>query len=467
MEWNRGRFGQWAGRAYLSITGIEGGINPWRKQPDCRLAGLRRQGDNLRMSPAPGTSPMKVLIVEDSLVTRRLLRTCLQKWQYEVEEAEHGAQAWEFFQHDHCPLVLTDWLMPEMDGLELTRRIRACDLPGYVYIILLTAKSEKADLVAAMDAGADDFLVKPFDPDELRVRMREGQRIIALERKLAEQNRQLREAQAALVQSEKLASLGQLAAGMAHEINNPVAYVTNNLAVLNRDVRSVMNVLQAYRRGAEVLARADPSLAAQVAALEETADLEWVQENLPKLFGASLEGLSRVRNIVQNLREFARLDAAELDELDLNAALTSTLDVLRRDLDEKQLSVSTRFEPLPPVVCRPGKIHQVFHNLLLNAIQASQTQGSIELRTAAEQDQALVDVQDHGPGIDPVHLPHIFEPFFTTRAVGRGAGLGLSICYGIIRDHGGSIEVDSQLGRGSTFRVRLPFRLQPTQDPNR
>jgi signal transduction histidine kinase len=188
---------------------------------------------------------------------------------------------------------------------------------------------------------------------------------------------------------------------------------------------------------------------------------------LPKLFGASLEGLSRVRNIVQNLREFARLDAAELDELDLNAALTSTLDVLRRDLDEKQLSVSTRFEPLPPVVCRPGKIHQVFHNLLLNAIQASQTQGRIELRTAAEQDQALVDVQDHGPGIDPVHLPHIFEPFFTTRAVGRGAGLGLSICYGIIRDHGGSIEVDSQLGRGSTFRVRLPFRLQPTQDPNR
>jgi two-component system NtrC family sensor kinase len=113
------------------------------------------------------------------------------------------------------------------------------------------------------------------------------------------------------------------------------------------------------------------------------------------------------------------------------------------------------------VVCRPGKIHQVFHNLLLNAIQASQPGGIIELRTAIDRDRALVEVQDHGSGIAPEHLPRLFEPFFTTKAVGRGAGLGLAICYGIIRDHGGAIEVDSQLGRGSTFRVRLPFTSEP------
>jgi signal transduction histidine kinase len=404
---------------------------------------------------------MKVLIVEDSLVMRRLLRSSLQKWQYEVTEAEDGARAWELFRHEHFPLVLTDWLMPEMDGLELTRRIRACELPSYVYIILLTAKSEKEDLVTAMDAGADDFLAKPFDSDELRVRMREGQRIIELELKLAEQYRQLRMTQAALVQSEKLASLGQLAAGMAHEINNPVAYVTNNLAVLNRDVRSVVEVLRAYRRGADVLAQADPRLAAEVAELEAAGDLAWIEENLPHLFAASLEGLGRVRNIVQNLREFARLDAAELDELDLNAALASTLEILAHDVQEKQLAVRTDFAQLPPVVCRPGKIHQVFHNLLLNAIQASQPGGIIELRTAIDRDRALVEVQDHGSGIAPEHLPRLFEPFFTTKAVGRGAGLGLAICYGIIRDHGGAIEVDSQLGRGSTFRVRLPFTSEP------
>lgn len=406
---------------------------------------------------------MKVLIVEDSLVMRRLLRSSLQKWHYEVTEAEHGAQAWELIRHEHFPLVLTDWLMPEMDGLELIRRIRECELPSYVYIILLTAKSEKEDLVAAMDAGADDFLAKPFDSDELRVRMREGQRIIELELKLAEQYRQLRMTQAALVQSEKLASLGQLAAGMAHEINNPVAYVTNNLAVLNRDVRCVIEVLRAYRRGADVLAQADPRLAAEVAQLEAAGDLAWIEENLPRLFAASLEGLGRVRNIVQNLREFARLDAAELDELDLNAALASTLEILARDVQEKQLAVQTDFGPIPPVVCRPGKIHQVFHNLLLNAIQASQPRGTIDLRTATDRDQALVEVQDHGCGIAPDHLPRLFEPFFTTKAVGCGAGLGLAICYGIIRDHGGTIEVDSQHGRGSTFRVRLPFSSQPAQ----
>jgi signal transduction histidine kinase len=407
---------------------------------------------------------MKVLIVEDSSVTRRLLRSSLQKWQYEVTEAEHGAQAWELFRHEHFPLVLTDWLMPEMDGIELIRLIRECDLPSYVYIILLTAKSEKEDLVTAMDAGADDFLAKPFDPDELRVRIREGQRIITLERKLAEQNRQLRMTQAALVQSEKLASLGQLAAGMAHEINNPVSYVTNNLAVLNRDVRSVMQVLGAYRGAAAALMQADPQRAAELAELETDADLPWIEENLPHLFAASLEGLARVRNVVQNLREFARLDNAELDELDLQAALASTLEVLAREIEGKQLTIQTAYGQIPPVLCQPSKIHQVFHNLLLNAIQASPPQGIIEVRTAVARDQALIDVQDHGGGIEPADLPRLFEPFFTTRAVGHGAGLGLAICYGIVRDHGGSIEVDTKLGQGSTFRVRLPLSPQPAQE---
>ena len=401
---------------------------------------------------------MKVLIADDSLVMRRLLQKCLQTWQYEVVEAEDGAQAWELFQQGDFALVLTDWLMPEMDGLELTRHIRSRDIPGYVYIILLTAKAEKADLVEAMDAGADDFLVKPFDRDELRVRMRAGERIIHLERTLGEQNRQLREAQAALVQSEKLASLGQLAAGMAHEINNPVAYVTNNLAVLSRDVRSVMDVLQTYRSGAGALARADPELAAAATQLEEECDLAWIQENLPRLIEASVQGLTRVRDIVKNLRDFARLDEAELDSLDLNVALQCTVEVLRHEIEAKQITLKTRFGELPPVVCRPGKVNQVFHSLLLNAIQASESGGTICLRTTARQDEAVVEIQDHGCGIDATNLSRIFEPFFTTRPVGRGAGLGLAICYGIVGNHGGSIEADSQIGQGSTFRVKLPFR---------
>ena len=404
---------------------------------------------------------IRVLIADDSLVMRRVLEATLHAWQYEVVVAENGARAWDIFQHGDFPLVLTDWLMPEMDGLELIRRIRGRGTPHYVYVILLTAKSEKEDLVLAMDAGADDFLAKPFDQDELRVRVREGQRIINLQRTLAEQNRQLQETQAALVQSEKLASLGHLAAGLAHEINNPLSYVINNLAVLDRDMRSVLELVQAYRRG---WIRRDDEAAAEVVRLEEACDLPWFQGNALRLIQGSLEGLGRVRDIVSSLRDFARLDEAELDEVDLNAALRSTLGVLHYELDAKQISLSAPLAEILKVVCRPAKIHHVFHNLLLNAIQASQSGGSVEVRTRPEGEEAVVEIQDHGCGMDESQLARIFEPFFTTKAVGRGPGLGLAICYGIVRGHGGRIEVDSHPGVGSTFRVRLPFRPHQTTE---
>ena len=182
-----------------------------------------------------------------------------------------------------------------MDGLELIRRSRASESSSYTYIILLTAKSEKEELIHAMEAGADDFLIKPCDANELRVRIREGERIIRLEQTLADQNRELRETQAALVQSEKLASLGQLAAGMAHEINNPISYVANNLAVLRRDVTSLTGLLAKYRSSHSCLPTVQPELAEEIAHLEADCDLDWVQENLPRVFESSLEGLDRVR----------------------------------------------------------------------------------------------------------------------------------------------------------------------------
>src|SRR5262249_52428973 len=147
------------------------------------------------------------------------------------------------------PLVISDWMMPEIDGPELVRRIRACPRLGYVYIIMLTARAQKGDVVEGMEAGADDFVTKPFDREELRVRLGVGERIVHLEHTLPQQNLALREAQATLVQNEKLASLGRLAAGVAHEINNPVAYVANNLTVLCRDMQAALAVLDAYRQG--------------------------------------------------------------------------------------------------------------------------------------------------------------------------------------------------------------------------
>ncbi|HEX8200485.1 MAG TPA: ATP-binding protein [Isosphaeraceae bacterium] len=401
---------------------------------------------------------MKVLIAEDDDFSRELLRRNLEKWGHEVVAARDGAEAWDLFARGAFPLVISDWTMPGLDGLELIRRVRASPTPGYVYIILLTARAEKADLVQGLAAGADDFVAKPFDREELRVRVQAGERIVRQEHGLAEQNRALREAQAALVQSEKLASLGRLAAGLAHEINNPIAFVTNNLAVLRRDVLGTLAILDTYRAGHEGFARVEPERAAAAARGAADLDLDYVRANLPRLFEKSLEGLRRVRDIVRNLRDFARLDEAEVQDVDLKGAVGTALEVLGHELREKAIRLETDLPALPPARCHPAKINQVVLNLLLNAIQASRPGDPIAVRTRAEPEAVVVEIEDRGCGISPEHLPHIFEPFFTTKPVGQGMGLGLSVSYGIIRDHGGSIAVDTVPGRGSTFRVRLPLR---------
>jgi two-component system NtrC family sensor kinase len=405
---------------------------------------------------------MKVLLAEDSATMRALLVSQLREWEYDITQAVDGVQAWELFEHGDFQLVLTDWMMPEMDGLELIRRIRAAYGHGYVYIVLLTAKVEKDDLVQAMEAGADDFLVKPCDQEELRVRLREGERIIRLERRLEEQNQQLREAQASLVQSEKLASVGQLASGMAHEINNPIAFVTNNLAVIKRDVSDVMRLLSLYESCREQMKQAGAAEALQeIQALEQESDLPWLKENLPRLFESSLKGLSRVREIVNNLREFAHLDEAEYDQMDVTTAIESTLEVLKSDIEAKKIRVQRNYGDSLKILCQPAKIKQLFYSVLLNAIQANPKGGSIAIGVEATETSARIDVTDEGCGMDDESIKKAFEPFYTTKPVGSGTGLGLAISYGIVRDHGGKISIDSQPGKGCTLHIELP--TQPSK----
>ena len=268
--------------------------------------------------------------------------------------------------------------------------------------------------------------------------------------------------QARIVQSEKLASLGLMSAGVAHEINNPLAYVANNLAVLERDIRGLTALVAAYEAAQAILESARPDLAAQVAQLAEEIDLPYVKEHIEQIVSSTRQGVKRVADIVQNLRGFARLDQAAVGWVNLHDAITSSLEMIRGRLGRRHIVVEQQFGDLPLVMCASAQINQVFLNLLVNALQAieatSKGGGRIEIRTRAAGDEVIVEVADDGRGIPAELLPRIFDPFFTTKAVGEGTGLGLSISHGIVSDHGGRIEVENTPGQGSRFRVILPIR---------
>jgi signal transduction histidine kinase len=262
-------------------------------------------------------------------------------------------------------------------------------------------------------------------------------------------------AQGQLVQSEKLAGLGQMVAGVAHEINNPLAFVGNNVAVMQRDVGGIRKLLELYKQ-ADGSVPAD--LRQRITELEEQIDLNYTLENLEGLFARSREGLRRIQQIVKDLRDFARLDESDLSECDLNAGITSTLNIIQGHAKRKQVRLVTDLAPLPPVTCYPAKINQVIMNLVGNAIDASHDEGEVTIRSRADGANVILEVKDNGTGIPQAIREKIFDPFFTTKPQGEGTGLGLSISYGIVHDHGGEIEVESEVGKGALFRVTLPIK---------
>jgi PAS domain S-box-containing protein len=292
------------------------------------------------------------------------------------------------------------------------------------------------------------------------------------ERKLAEQNlsqslgeqrmlnKKLEEAHNQLLQSEKMASIGQLAAGVAHELNNPIGFVNSNLGTLDGYLHDLLFILDAYDK-----AMSDGDFAAdsegaksRIEHICKERDFDFVRDDIFQLIAESREGIDRVRRIVLDLKTFSRAGVQESDYADLNQGLESTLNIVWNELKYK-CKVIKELGELPPVYCQASQINQVFLNLLVNAGQAIEENGEITLRTrlADEGRLVVVEVSDTGKGIAPENLSRIFDPFFTTKPVGKGTGLGLSLSYSIIQAHHGRIEVDSKLGQGTTFRVILPI----------
>lgn len=271
---------------------------------------------------------------------------------------------------------------------------------------------------------------------------------------LQETNRRLEEAQNQLLQSEKLASIGQLAAGVAHEINNPVGFVSSNMRTLADYVGSLFQLVDAYEAA---LGRVSLPAAAQAEldAVRDTVDIAFLRQDTIDLLDESADGIKRVRRIVQDLKDFSHVDSGEWKRVDLNACIESTLNVVNNEIKYKA-KVGRDLGPLPEVLCNAPQINQVIMNLLVNAAQAIESAGVIHLRSRVEGDWVWFEIEDNGQGMSETVKKRVFEPFFTTKPVGKGTGLGLSVSYGIVAKHGGRIDLASVPGQGTRFRVWLP-----------
>ncbi|MEW5770236.1 MAG: PAS domain S-box protein [Pseudomonadota bacterium] len=272
-------------------------------------------------------------------------------------------------------------------------------------------------------------------------------------------HRELQDAQTQLLQSEKLASIGQLAAGVAHEINNPIGFVQSNLGTLENYLRDLLGLIERFEAAEADLPAGTPARA-ELEALRHRIDLPFLREDIPSLLHESRDGIGRVRKIVQDLRDFARLDSSpDWQHADLHRGLDSTLNIAQNEI-KYRADVVKEYGEIPEVECLPSQLNQVFMNLLVNAAQAMDgPRGTITLRTgtAASGAEVWVEVADTGKGIPEEILGRIFDPFFTTKPVGQGTGLGLSLAYSIVQKHNGRLEVQSTVGRGTSFRITLPI----------
>ncbi len=291
------------------------------------------------------------------------------------------------------------------------------------------------------------------------------ERLQVAHRELQSTHEELKRTQGRLFQSEKLAALGMLSAGVAHEINTPLSYVLNDLVVLQREVKGMLDMVQLYERARRALEPPAQQSFQRIDDFAEEIDWPYVRDNLDPMIERTRNGAKRIASIIDNLRGFSRLDPPVVEQVDINEPLTSALEMIRGRLHRSHISVEEEKGELPLVSADPRQINQVFLNLLVNAMQAIEAthreDGRIIIRTQCDTKDVVIEIVDNGCGIPAEFLYQIFDPFFTTKSVGDGTGLGLSITHGIVQDHDGRIEVESTPSQGSCFRVFLPVVKAP------
>ena len=422
-----------------------------------------------------------VLVVDDEANNRNVIVAQLRNEGYLIKTAASGEEALDIIDRELPDLILLDVMMPGISGFDVAEILKNEQRTANIPIVMLTSLGDVSSRLTALNNGAEEFLTKPVGRAELAARIRNLLKIKShqddlsrysslLEGQVAERtsaletvNLQLDETYSQLLQAEKLAALGQLAAGVAHEINNPIGFVSSNLGTLNGYLKDLLKIVEAYE---DVIA-AQPGKTQEYAdlqSLKAELDLDFLRTDAPQLITESLDGVTRVRGIVKDLKNFAHVDVSpEWGAANLHECLNSTLNIANHEIKYKA-TVIKDYGELPEVECLPSQLNQVFLNLLVNAAQAipENGQGTITVRTSADSENVRIEICDSGCGITPENIKKIFDPFFTTKPVGTGTGLGLSLSYGIIKRHHGRIEVGSEVGRGTTFRITLPIRHAAT-----
>ncbi|MEG4286011.1 response regulator [Microcoleus sp. A006_D1] len=419
----------------------------------------------------PNSTNPFILIVDDNAANLSVLSKTLKSENYKVRMAVDGEEALAMVAYAHPDLILLDVQMPKMDGFEACRRLQANPDTKGIPVIFMTALADTENKIKGLSLGAVDYITKPFEPEEVLARVnvhwRLKQLTDTLEQRVAERTHDLQKAQLQLVQQEKLSTLGQLVAGVAHEINNPIACVVGNVNAVQDSINDLFVLIDLYRQQF-------PQPGATIEAELHTIDLEYLREDLPKLVKSMKDGGDRIVSISKSLRIFSRADSDQKQKFDLHEGIDSTVLILRHRLkanDRPAIEVITNYGDVPAINCFPGQLNQVFMNIIANAIDALDaasvgrtyvqleadpgriiiyTQMSIDLSTVA------IRIKDNGPGMPESVRLRIFDHLFTTKEVGKGTGLGLAIAKSIVEEkHGGKLSCISALGEGTEFVIEI------------
>ncbi len=460
----------------------------------------------------------KILIIDDEQVVIDSIRYHLKREGYEVLSAMNGKQGLEVCNKASPILIILDIRMPVMDGIQFLKHINPSPHDPYS-VIVLTGHGDDEEIEKCFKMGISAFLSKPFNLYELKGLVKNSSKLKqtqlelknemkkhiqfekelveyevklegmveertsklkdvnsklkndlddrkALEKKLLNEKRELQKAQedlknayahlktsqAIILQQEKMAGIGQLAAGVAHEINNPIGFISSNLGTLGRYVEKLTKFITL-----QTLAISSLKVKEDLKEAEKELKLDYILKDIKELVKESIDGAHRVAKIVSDLKNFSRADGQEERALtDINGCIESTLNIIWNELKYKA-TVKRKYGKIPLTKCYPGQLSQVFMNIFINASQAIDKSGDITINSWQNEDSIFASISDTGCGIPKKNLSRIFDPFFTTKDVGMGTGLGMSISYEIIKKHNGEITAQSEVGKGTTFTVKLPI----------